>query len=558
MYLAPISTTLLTLALIGAMPPDSAVAADPPGRVGRVSYVMGSVSFRPGGSDQWVPASLTYPLTTGAELWSNTDARAEAHVGSSAVRLGPRTLVDFLDVSDHDTQLRLTRGRLYLRVPRLTKGESYEIDMPTGTVSLLDAGTYRIDVAQDGEGSTITVRNGRADITSRGVTVPVHSGESLTITGLGLPLSGPMVAVSIDDWETWAASRDLLEDRSLSLRYVSPELVGFESLDQYGTWQVDEEFGAAWIPTASAGWAPYRFGAWSWVAPWGWTWVDDAPWGFAPFHYGRWTLLENRWAWVPGDRADVPFYAPALVEFLGGAGFDLSLSVGNDGAVAWFPLAPGEIYLPPFRVTEDYIREINVPVVTIKNVDLSKIDVTKVAYRNRSLSGAVTVVSRETFVSGEPVSKAVLRMPASTLAKTTVIGAAAPIAPDRHQSLPRTMARSAARPPAAALNRSVVTRRSASASPSSSGGGQQVHPESHTSQTGGNQNGNADQQRQLERQQVLSRQAAERAALELRQQSELGSLRTPDAIQQAQQRHAGEQGALAQRHQAELQRFNRR
>lgn len=104
MYLAPTSSTLLTLALLGAITPDHAVASDPPGRIERVSYMLGSVSFRPSGSDQWVPATLTYPLTTGAELWSHTDARAEAHVGSSAVRLGPRTLVDFLEVGDQQAQ----------------------------------------------------------------------------------------------------------------------------------------------------------------------------------------------------------------------------------------------------------------------------------------------------------------------------------------------------------------------------------------------------------------------------------------------------------------------
>jgi hypothetical protein len=518
--------------------------------------MQGSVSFRPSGSDQWVPATLAYPLTTGAELWSDTDAQAEAHVGSSAVRLGPRTLVDFLEVGDHDTQLRLTQGRLYLRVPRLTKSDSYEIDMPTGTVSLLDAGTYRIDVAQDGQGSTITVRQGRADTTSRRVTVPVRSGESLTITGLGLPPSGPMVAVGVDDWETWCASRDLLEDRSLSLRYVSPELVGFESLGEYGTWQVDDTFGAVWIPTVASGWAPYRFGAWSWVAPWGWTWVDDAPWGFAPFHYGRWTLLENGWAWVPGEMVDVPVYAPALVEFLGGPGFDLSLSLG-EGAVAWFPLAPGETYLPPFRVTEEYIREINVPTVKITDVDFSKIDVTRMAYRNRSLPGAVTVVSRETFVSGEPVAKAALRVPGSALAKTNVIGTTAPMAPSKANSLPRIMVRSAVRPPAAALNHSVVTGRTPSPASHPATGGRQVQPAADPVQSGESNNQNVEQ-RQLERRQVLARQATERAALERRQQSELTNLRTPDAIQQAQQRHAGEQAALADRHRAELQRVDRR
>jgi hypothetical protein len=86
----------------------------------------------------------------------------------------------------------------------------------------------------------------------------------------------------------------------------------------------------------TADWAPYRDGHWAWVDPWGWTWVDDAPWGFAVSHYGRWANIGNRWGWVPGPARTRAYYAPALVAFVGGNNFSVSVSSGNVGAVGWF------------------------------------------------------------------------------------------------------------------------------------------------------------------------------------------------------------------------------
>ncbi len=119
------------------------------------------------------------------------------------------------------------------------------------------------------------------------------------------------------------ATRDRSEDASVSARYVSREIPGYEDLDANGTWRSDPNYGEVWVPTVAvtAQWAPYHQGHWTWIAPWGWTWIDDAPWGFAPFHYGRWAYLGNAWAWVPGPVVVAqPVYAPALVAFVGGGG----------------------------------------------------------------------------------------------------------------------------------------------------------------------------------------------------------------------------------------------
>ena len=54
-----------------------------------------------------------------------------------------------------------------------------------------------------------------------------------------------------------------------------------------------------------------------------------------------------------------PVYAPALVAWVGGPGANVSLSVGGGPAVGWFPLAPREVYVPAYRVSPRYVRDVN-------------------------------------------------------------------------------------------------------------------------------------------------------------------------------------------------------
>ncbi len=57
--------------------PSAAALADPSGRVARISFVGGPVSFRPASLDEWSLASLNYPLTVGDHLWTDRGGRGE-------------------------------------------------------------------------------------------------------------------------------------------------------------------------------------------------------------------------------------------------------------------------------------------------------------------------------------------------------------------------------------------------------------------------------------------------------------------------------------------------
>ncbi|MDB5894403.1 MAG: hypothetical protein JWQ88_1934 [Rhodoferax sp.] len=353
----------LALLALGA----SAQEADPPGRVGRLNLVQGNVSQWPANDNGWSQAEINRPLTTGDRLRADPGARVELHSGSTAIRLDGASALDIGQLDDNTTRLTLSEGALNLRVRNLYPGEQIEIDTPNLALTVQQPGSYSIDV--DPRGSTrVATRYGQATAygeNAESIPVPAN-GQLLVFTGRNLAQAAPPTALQNDAFALWADARDRTEDQSISARFVSREVPGYQQLDAFGDWQNDTTYGPVWLPRiAVAEWAPYRYGQWRWIAPWGWTWVDDAPWGFAPFHYGRWAQIGTRWAWVPGPKAPRPTYAPALVGFLGAAPgrADWNVQAGPDRrpgpGIGWFPLAPGEAWRPGYHASPNYLGGIN-------------------------------------------------------------------------------------------------------------------------------------------------------------------------------------------------------
>ena len=458
MHTARCLGSLLLLAVFPAFQGTDRPDRDPPSRVGRLSFVSGSVSFRPGDVDDWVAATVNYPLHDGDHLWTDSDARAEITVGSTAFRLAPQSAFGFLALDDRTVQVRLSQGSLNVRVRDLDDDESFEIDTPSGAVSLLRTGVYRVDVDTTGDPTSVTVRRGAAEVTAAGSAFPVRGKQTAVVAGGDSPRYDVQDAIRSDDFDEWCESRNRRSDDSRSTQYVSRGVIGYEDLDDNGDWQETPDYGAVWVPRRVAtGWAPYRYGHWAWVEPWGWTWIDDAPWGFAPFHYGRWVYVGGGWAWVPGRVVARPVYAPALVVFVGGRNWSLAIAGGS--GVAWFPLAPEEPYVPAYRVSNTYIRNVNVTNVNVTNITVTNVNVTNINYRNRRERDGVTVVSRETFVGSRPVSQGVLVVPRDRLDRASVVGATAQIAPGRRSVLGQPAIIAVRHPPAAVTTREVVVHR---------------------------------------------------------------------------------------------------
>ncbi|HYH43826.1 MAG TPA: DUF6600 domain-containing protein [Burkholderiales bacterium] len=422
--------------------------ADPPGRVARLNHVLGAVSFAPAEApDQWTQAVINRPLTGGDRLWADRDGRGEFHVGSTAVRLAQLTSLDVLHLDDDRMQLRLAQGTANVRVRALDADDVVEIATPAGAVLVRQPGSYRISMDPQSDVVRVAVNFGQAELVTPVRTFVVPSGQTAVIGADGNTAFELSAHSTPEDFDRWSAERDRREDRLESTRYVSSDMTGYEDLDQHGTWRTLPEYGAVWVPARVApGWAPYRTGHWSWIAPWGWTWIDDAPWGFAPFHYGRWVRVHDYWGWAPGAIVRRPVYAPALVGFVGGSGF--SVSVHSGPSVGWFPLGWREPYRPWYRASDRHVRNVNVTHVT--NVT----NITNVTHVHRNRPDAVTVVPRQTFVSARSVGPARVNVRQSDLARADDSQAAPPAQPVRASIAPERQGR---RPPAQALTREVVS-----------------------------------------------------------------------------------------------------
>jgi len=440
--------------------------AEPPSRAARLGYINGSVSFSPAGEPDWVRAPINRPLTTGDRLWTAEDARAEMQIGGAAIRMGASTSMTLLNLDDRITQVQLSQGTLKIRVRSFGPRQTFEVATPNLAFTLNRPGEYRIEVDPNDDATAVVVQRGEAEVYGNGASYTVDARRSYRFYGTDLSDYDVLTARRDDDLDRWSRERDRRSDGSVSARYVSSEVVGYEDLDVHGSWRVDQTYGNVWIPRrVAAGWTPYRDGHWSWIDPWGWTWVDDAPWGYAVSHYGRWAHISGAWAWVPGPRRERAVYAPALVAFVGGSNFQVSVTLGSAPAIGWFPLAPREVYQPSYPVSRVYFDSINrsntvVAPTTITNIYNTTVvnnttNVTNVTYANRQIAGAMVAVPAQTFVQSQPVAKATVRIAQAAAVSAPVVRVAS-VAPVQQSVQGGAPSAGNSKPPA--RERAVVAR----------------------------------------------------------------------------------------------------
>jgi len=424
--------------------------ADPPARVGRVSYLAGTVSYHDSDEARWSPAVANYPFTTGSALWTEPNGRAEMVVAGMRVRLQGATEIDALALDDEQFRLRLPQGRIDVRASGVATDRPVEFMTPRGTVRLMADGDYVIEAGTTEDPTRIGVRAGAAQfVDASGSVLAVSAGEIGLVTGMTPVVFSTQRLAPPPMPPEWAARDRQIVYRPAS-QYIASTVTGYEDLDTYGSWTAGGDYGQVWVPRAvPVGWAPYRYGHWAWVRPWGWTWVDDAPWGFAPFHYGRWVMFNNRWCWVPPARTARPVYAPAVVGFVGAT--IAEFTIGSRGpAVGWFPLGPREVYVPPYTTNRTYIRNINVTnVYNVTEIERrtdyverwkdrrdGRRDDERWSYANQRYA---TVVPADAFQRAQPVNRAALPVQGDRLVKADVAPVAAPpvlAAPDRAPALP--------------------------------------------------------------------------------------------------------------------------
>ncbi len=392
------------------------VNADPPTRVARLSYVDGPVIFAPAGQDDWVNAGINRPIITGDRIWSDANSRGELQLGRAAIRFSDNTSIAVLNLDSNLAQVQLTQGVLNLNIRSVRPDQVYQINTPNLVFSTSQPGDYRLDVNSDGNETIVTVRSGQAEVYGDNTSYIIPAQQTFSFTKTNLGNYQRLVFAANDDFDRWSYERQRMAENTISARYVSPEVVGYEDLDRYGSWTQADVYGNVWIPNnVGSDWAPYREGHWAWISPWGWTWVDHEEWGYAPFHYGRWAYVEGRWGWIPGPINGLSIYAPALVGFLGGINFVF----GSDG-ISWVPLGYNDVYIPPYSVSQQYFSDINTGGTFLRSNQVRKYYNRRggtMVFSNQNISNAVTAVPRNVFIQSQSVSKARVSVSKDALSK---------------------------------------------------------------------------------------------------------------------------------------------
>ncbi len=411
--------SILALSLLAAAP--AFAQQEPPARVGRVSYVQGQLAFHSKGETAWSSAAVNYPVATGGSFWTDPKSRAEIRIGTQTISLAGNTEVDVVRLDKQVMQLAVPQGRVEVQLRQLGEGESAEIDIPRGGVWLLQPGVYDVDAGTPTQAARVAVIDGRARFVGGSVDIGVDAGKVAVISGT-TTLTASLENVAPDEFAQWCRGRAYHEHRLAAPYYVSPQMTGYEELDEYGSWRSVPEYGEVWYPRGlPVGWLPYTNGYWIWDAPWGWNWVDLEPWGFAPFHYGRWAFIAGAWGWVPGAFVPYPVYAPALVEFIADPAVILASAFAGP-VVGWFPLGPGEPYWPSYSSDPAYIQAINTGVVAdpahLGPRPTGDPATANLAFANRR---AATVVPQRAFANAQRAASAALRVsdPAAQHARVT-------------------------------------------------------------------------------------------------------------------------------------------
>jgi len=389
--------------------------ADPPGRVGRIADTQGTVWLYDDEQGEWVQARRNRPVTAGDRVSAEAGARATVQVGSGALRIDGGTEVEFVTLDDRRVQMQLHNGSVALRLRSNDSAREFSVTTAEGRFEPTRAGRYRIDRERGGSFGAVTAGAMRFEAADSALELNAgQRAEFWNERGVTHYAWSQMADDRFGEWvareereDDRYAQRDARDDRR---RYVSPEMTGAEDLDRNGDWDRHPEYGTIWYPrVVVAGWAPYRYGHWAHIRPWGWTWVDDAPWGFAPFHYGRWVNYGGRWGWCPGNYVARPVYAPALVAWFGSG--NVSVSVGIGPSIGWVPLAPREVYVPPYQVTNIYVRNVN---VTHEHWHPrpgrgGAVPTGPVMYTNQGVAGGVTVVASDVLKQRQPISSAIVK-----------------------------------------------------------------------------------------------------------------------------------------------------
>jgi len=387
----------------------------------RLSLIQGDVAIQTKDiGEEWGAAVINTPLIPGTKIWNPEKGRSEIQFfDGSYLRASENTEVDITNLSvgsnSDVVQVGVPQGRSYVSYAGSDAQNSvFQVDTPVTSIMSYGPSKFQVDIYNDGA-TEVSVLRGSVYVQGQNGRTQVDAGTMLSMdSNQNAELSATRPE---DAWISWNLSRDSSLARAGDSRRYLPASLGVYSndFDAHGLWTNTADYGYVWTPIGVvADWAPYRAGRWCWIGG-DYVWVSYEPWGWVPYHYGRWAFIRNTgWCWVPPPATAV-YWGPGFVAW-----------INTPTYVSWVPLAPRETYYG-----HGYYGPWS---VDVRKVNINRINITSV-YINAQVVNAVTVVGRQTFLTGRP--ERIANVPRNPFKERVRVSAGRPqIAPVRATALP--------------------------------------------------------------------------------------------------------------------------
>ena len=176
---------MATLAFLTLAAGSAHAQEDPPGRVGRLAELQGSVSWFDHEEGTWGEAERNRPLTGGDRLSTGPQARAELRVGSTVLRLAAGTELEVVRLDDERMVFQLHTGSLAVRVRSREVADELEVLTAEARLRPVRSGHYRLDRIDDTTAADDFVAN-----TLKPPPTPPAPIDAVTVQGFFNRLSG--------------------------------------------------------------------------------------------------------------------------------------------------------------------------------------------------------------------------------------------------------------------------------------------------------------------------------------------------------------------------------
>ena len=237
-----LSRTLLLTGLIAGMglaATSSRAQNDPPPGSARLAHLQGNVSVQPNGVDSWGQADNDMPIGPGDRVYTD-QGQGELQAAQVRAYFGPSSDLTLVNLNYQGVELGLAQGSANIYSDGFGPGEGFSVQTPNGAVTIAGRAGFRIDVYPDQQSTVITnspdfgviVLNGAG-----GYQFTLHQGESVQLNGTNPVYSQPLEPAAPDELAHWSMAFEMQRRNSVSARYVSAEMAGYDELDSSGDWQ---------------------------------------------------------------------------------------------------------------------------------------------------------------------------------------------------------------------------------------------------------------------------------------------------------------------------------